>query len=102
MRTALQHRNSASRGDGAFGDQLAASATEPRDHAVDEWVVGSAVDLRDGDPVLDRGEHADLPVGDMPREDDHATPRGDCLIHVVGAARLDTAPGFEDPDFAQM
>ena len=98
MRTAPQHCNSAPGGHSAFGDQLAANAAKPCDHAIDQRIVGGAVDLRDVNPVLDRGEHADFPIGDMPGEDDHAAPRGNRPIHVLEAVRLDTPAGFEDAD----
>src|SRR5205085_644813 len=91
MRTTPQHRDGAPGGDGSFGDQFAAAAAETVDDAVHERIVGGAVDLRDRDPVLDRGEHGDLPIGDMPGEDDHAAPRGDRPIDVLDAVRLDSA-----------
>ncbi len=102
MRTAPQHRNSAPGGYGAFGDQFAANAAKPRDHSVDQWIVGGAVDLRNLSPVLDRGEHADFPIGDMPGKDDHPAPRGDGPINVLKAVRLDAPAGVEDADSAQM
>ena len=102
MLTTPQHRDGAPGGDGSFGDQFAAPAAETVDDAVHERIVGGAVDLRDRDPVLDRGEHGDLPIGDMPGEDDHAAPRGDRPIDVLDAVRLDAAAGFEHADLMQM
>ncbi len=102
MRTTPQHRDRAPGGDAAFGDQFAAAAAETGDHTVHQRIVGGAVDLCDRDPVLDRREHRDLPIGDMPGEDDHAAPRRDRPIYVLEAVRLDAAAGFEHADLTQM
>jgi hypothetical protein len=51
---------------------------------------------------LHRGQHADLPVGNVPREDDHATPDSDRSVHVLEAPRLDSSAGLENADSLQM
>src|SRR5437660_1340400 len=74
MRAAAQRRDRAPRAYGALRNEFAAVAAEPRDHAVDQRIVGGAVDLGDRDPVLDAGKHADLPIRDMAGEEDHPPP----------------------------
>src|SRR5205823_11282619 len=102
MHTTPQHRDVSPCCYASFGYQFSAAAAETVDDAVHEQIVCGAVDLRDRDPVLDRGEHGDLPIGDMPGEDDHAAPRGDRPIDVLDAVRLDAAAGFEHADLMQM
>jgi len=102
MRTAPQCRDSAAGGHRALWDQRAGVATKPGDHAVDQRVVGRAVDLGDRDPILDRGEHGDLPIGDMAGEDDHAPPGRDGPVDILEAVGLDAPARFVDPDFSQV
>ncbi len=102
MGAAAQRRNRPPRGDRAFRDQLAAIAAEPRDHAVDQGIVGGAVDLGKRDPVLDGGKRGDLPIGDMAGENDHPPARRDRSVDMLKAARLDPAARLEDADVLQM
>ncbi len=97
MRAAAQRRDRA-RGDRALWDQLAPVAAEPRDHPVQQRVVGGAVDLGDRDPLLDAGKHCDLSIGDMAREDGHPPAGCDRVIHMFEAVRLDAPARFEDTD----
>ena len=61
-----------------------------------------ARDLGDRDPVLDRGQHADLPIGDMTGEDEHPPPGCDCPVYMLKAVRLDPAARLEHSDLAQV
>src|SRR6516164_4635158 len=99
MPAAAQHYDRAPRGDDPLGDQLA-TAAEAGNHPVDERIVGGAIDLGDRGSVLDRGEHPDLPVGDMTGKDDHAAARSNCPVHMLKAVRLDPPARVEDPDFS--
>jgi len=49
--------------------------------------------------MLDAGERCNLPIGDMPGEDDHPPAGRDRAIHMFEAARLDPPARFEDADF---
>jgi hypothetical protein len=82
-----------------FGMNSPGIATEPRDHAIHQPIVGRAVDLRRRDAVLNAGKHADLPIRDMPGEDDHPPPGRYRPIHMFEAMRLDTSARFEHADF---
>ena len=57
------------------------------------------MDLGHRDPVLDAGKHCNLPIGDMPGEDDHSPAGRDCTIRMFEAVRLDPPTRFENADF---
>jgi hypothetical protein len=52
--------------------------------------------------VLDAGKHADLPIGDVSREDDHPATGCNRPIHMFEAMRLDPPARLENADFPQM
>src|SRR6266851_3631813 len=79
---APQRRKGPARGNGAFRDELALGPAKPRDHAVDQRIVGGAVDLRDIDAVLPGGERGDLPIAEMPAKDYHLASRRDGAVEM--------------------
>src|SRR6266851_5124249 len=102
MRAAPQRRQRAARGDRALRDELAPGAAKPRDHAVDQRVVGGAVDLRDIDAVLPGSPRGDLPISEMPAEDDDWPAARDGAVEMLDAACLDPPTGGEDANPRQM
>ena len=82
-----------------LGNEFAAIAAEPRDHAVHQRIVESAVDLGDRDSMLGPGKHADLPIGDMAGEDNHPPSGRDCSVNMLEAMRLDAPARFKDAYF---
>src|ERR1700751_2717745 len=102
MPAAAQRRYRPPGRDCALRDQLTGIAAEPGDHAVDQRIVRGSVNLGDRDPVLNRREHANLPIGDMAGKDDHPPAGGDGPVHVLEAVRLNPAARFEDADFAEV
>ena len=99
MRAASQRCDRAPRRNRAFWDQLGAVAAKPRDHVIQQRIVTGAVDLGDRDPVLDAGKHRDLPIGNVPGEEDYRPASCDRPIDVFEAVRLDPPARFEDADF---
>src|SRR5215471_10128472 len=99
MRAATQYGDGAPGGNGALRDQLSTAAAEAGNHAVDQRIIGGAVDLGNGNPILDGGEHSDFPVGDVAGEDDHPAPCRNCAVHMFEAERLDAPVGIEDSYF---
>ena len=99
MPAAAQRLNRATRGYCALRNEFAATAAEPRDHAVHQWIVESAVNLGDRDPVLGPSKHADLPIGDMAGKDNQPPTGRDRAIDILEAARLDAPARFKDAYF---
>src|SRR5438270_565073 len=80
---------SSARSDCPLRDQLARAAAQARDHAVDQRVVGGAVDLGDVQSVLPGGQRGDLPIRQMPAKD-HDPPVGrESPVEMLEAACLD-------------
>jgi len=102
MHASMERRNRAPRGDGSLRDELVAVPAQTRDQAVDQRVVGGAVDLSDRDPVLDAGKRADLPIGDMTGKDDHPPPGSNRPVDMLEAVRLDASAWLEDADFLEV
>src|SRR5216683_7232579 len=102
MGAAPQRRQRAARGDRTLRDELAPGAAKPRDHAIDQLVVGGAVDLRDIDAVLPGGARGDLPIAEMTAEDDHRPAGRDGAVEMLYAACFDPPAGREDANPPQM
>src|SRR5215469_9420320 len=102
MRAAAQRRDRATCGYCALRNEFAAIAAEPRDHAVHQWIVESAVDLGDSNSALGPGKDADLPIGDMAGEDNHSPSGRDCAIAMLEAIRIDAPACFTDAYFPQV
>ena len=102
MHAAMERSNRPPRGNGSLRDELVTIATQSRDQAVDQRIVGGAVDLGDRDSVLDAGKQADLPIGDMAGEDDHPPPRRNRPSDMLKAMRLDAPAWLEDANFLKM
>src|SRR6516162_5929239 len=84
-----------------FGMNSAIAAQPPK-QAVDQRIVGGAIDLGDRDPVLDAGKRADLPIGDMAGENDHPPSGGDRTLDVLEAVRLNAPARLKDAEFLEM
>src|SRR5271155_1416842 len=102
MHATMERRNRAPRRDGSLRDEFVAIAAQPCDQAVDQRVVGGAVNLSDRDSVLDAGKRADLPIGDMAGEDDHSPPGSNRPVDMLEALRLDAPARLEDANFLEM
>src|SRR3546814_12169606 len=93
--SALRHElNDAARAVPALRDQLAAERlADPADQAVDHGVVGGAIDVGERNAAPRRGQAAELPIPDMPRDDEAGLAVVAHPQAMLEADDLDAAPG---------